>query len=228
MSAYKKKNGNKTEYAFSVIRSRILDGEYGPGYRIVASKLATELSISPIPVREAIRQLEADGLIVYKPYCGAVVQVYQEEEYFNVMAVLAILEGYATAEACQYMDSGNFAVLEEILAESRLALEDYDFDRYASLNRKFHATMISYCKNPHLQDLIKEEWNRLTHARKTVFPFVPQRIKSSNEEHKQLLKMIINQAPAKEIEYFVRQHRMNTVKAILERKAMSLKKTNKP
>jgi len=220
MNTYEKKNGNKTEYAFNVIRSRILDGEYGPGHRIVAGKLAKELSISAIPVREAIRQLEADGLIVYKPYCGAVVQVYQEEEYFKVMEVLAILEGYATAEACLHMEPGNIAVLEEILAESKFAMEDYDFDGYASLNRKFHATLISYCDNSHLQDLIEEEWGRLTQARKTVFPFVPQRIKTSNEEHKQLLEMIKNQASAREIEDFVRQHRMNTVKAIMERKSI--------
>ena len=227
MSTYSKKNGNKTEYAFNVIRNRILDGEYGPGYRIVAGRIAQELNISPIPVREAIRQLEAEGLIVYKPYCGAVVQVYQEEEYFNVMAVLALLEGYASAEACRYMDSGNIAALEEILVESSLAMEDYDFDKYASLNRNFHATMISYCKNSHLQNLIEDEWNRLTHARKTVFPFVPQRIKSSNEEHKQLLEMLKNQVSASEIEDFVRQHRLNTVKAIIEKKN-NAKKTRKP
>ncbi|GAB6891676.1 hypothetical protein JCM14450A_26820 [Geobacillus stearothermophilus] len=64
---------NKTQLAYEYILSRIENGVYGPGYRVVIGQIARELGLSSIPVREAIRQLEAEGLVEFKPYTGAVV-----------------------------------------------------------------------------------------------------------------------------------------------------------
>ena len=61
----------KQQRVYETIRERILSGTYGPGYRVVIDGLATELGVSALPVREAIRRLEAEGLIVYRPNVGA-------------------------------------------------------------------------------------------------------------------------------------------------------------
>ena len=62
---------SKHQRAYAVIRQRILDGVYQPGHRLVIDALATEFGVSPVPVREAIRRLEAEGRIVYRHNAGA-------------------------------------------------------------------------------------------------------------------------------------------------------------
>jgi DNA-binding GntR family transcriptional regulator len=67
-----KQNGvTKQERVYRVIRERILRGTYGPGYRVVIDALAEEFAVSALPVREAIRRLEAEGLVIYRPNAGA-------------------------------------------------------------------------------------------------------------------------------------------------------------
>ncbi|MDQ7864069.1 GntR family transcriptional regulator [Peribacillus frigoritolerans] len=85
-----------------------MDGTYGSGQRIIIDQTAKELSLSPIPVREAIRQLESDGLIQYKPYSGAVVTSINESEYIETLSVLSLLEGYAAALSSLTMNDHDF------------------------------------------------------------------------------------------------------------------------
>ena len=61
----------KQERVYQAIRERILSGAYGPGYRVVIDALAEEFEVSGLPVREAIRRLEAEGLVIYRPNAGA-------------------------------------------------------------------------------------------------------------------------------------------------------------
>jgi DNA-binding GntR family transcriptional regulator len=61
----------KQQRVYETLRERILTGAYGPGYRLVFDAAAVELGVSTVPVREAIRRLEAEGLVVYRPNVGA-------------------------------------------------------------------------------------------------------------------------------------------------------------
>ncbi|TWH52023.1 GntR family transcriptional regulator [Sporomusa sp. KB1] len=213
-----KKNISKTEYAFRVIHERILQGVYEPGDRIVIDQIAKELKISHIPVREALRQLEADGLVSYKQNIGPVVQSFNEKEFSQVMVVLAILEAYATATGGLALLRGSIKKLEKINADSKIAINDFDFEEYGRLNHEFHAVILEQCGNAYLQELIQQAWQRLTQTQRTVFMFIPKRSKSSLEEHEKLVEMFKNKASAEELEAFARNHRMNTIKAIQERK----------
>ena len=80
----------KQERAYRTIRERILSGAYGPGYRVVIDTLAVELGVSAVPVREAIRRLEAEGLIVYRPNAGAQVAPAEPGLYDEELTVLAL------------------------------------------------------------------------------------------------------------------------------------------
>jgi DNA-binding GntR family transcriptional regulator len=61
----------KQEHVYQSIRERILSGAYGPGYRVVIDALAEEFEVSGLPVREAVRRLEAEELVIYRPNAGA-------------------------------------------------------------------------------------------------------------------------------------------------------------
>src|SRR6266849_6694586 len=99
----------KQERTYRVIRKRILDGVYGPGYRVVIDALAAEFEVSALPVREAIRPIEAEGLVVYRPNVGAQVAPADPALYEEELTVLAVLEGYATALAADRLGHAEVA-----------------------------------------------------------------------------------------------------------------------
>lgn len=212
---------NKTQYAYEFIRSHILDGTYGPGFRIVIDQVARELNLSAIPVREAIRQLEADGLIQYKPYSGAIVSTINETEYLETLSVLAVLEGYAAALGSKTMTREGIKRLEEINEEMNEALHNFEFERFGELNQKFHSLINESCGNAYLIEEIRQAWQRMDRVRRSGFTFVPQRARASIQEHAHIIQLLKEQASFKEIEESVRQHKLNTVKAFQNRKAES-------
>ena len=90
---------SKSELAYAHIHDRIIHHEYSPGYRLVLGTIADELQMSVVPVREAIRRLEAEGYVTFERNVGARVAVPDESEYVHTMQVLSLVEGSATAEA---------------------------------------------------------------------------------------------------------------------------------
>lgn len=212
------KNMSKTQYAYEYIRSQITDGIYGPGHRIVIDQMAKELKLSTIPVREAIRQLEADGFIQYKPYSGAIVSMIDETEYLETLSVLAVLDGYATALGAKRLTKESLASLEECNREMDEALYNFEFEEFGKLNRKFHSVIHDHCGNSYLIEEMRQASQRLDRVRRTVFTFVPQRARESIKEHTRIIEMIREQAPFAEIEEYARQHKLNTIIAFQNRK----------
>ena len=121
---------SKKQIAYEHLRALILDGTYGSGQRIIIDQTAKELGLSPIPVREAIRQLESDGLIQYKPYSGAIVTSINEEEYVETLTILAILEGYATALSSLTMEDNDHANLIKLNKEMENALQNFELEQF--------------------------------------------------------------------------------------------------
>src|SRR2546428_8376055 len=117
---------NKHEQAYHIIRERIFNGTYVPGYRLVIDALARELGISPVPIREAIRRLEAEGWLEYRPNAGAQVAAVDASKYGEEMTVLALLEGYATALALQHLGRDDVKHLRELNASMHKALQSAD------------------------------------------------------------------------------------------------------
>lgn len=205
--------GSKQEHAYQVIRQRILDGTYGPGYRLVIDALARELGVSPVPVREAIRRLEAEGWVVYRAHAGAEVAPADPRQWEHLMEVLAVLEGAATAAAAPRLAAVDLQHLESINRAMAEALEALDVMAFGRLNRRFHFTIYAGCPNPYLIELLHQTWDRLDRIRSTIFRYVPHRGWESIEEHRQLLEMIRAGAEPEAIEAFARQHKLRTVAA---------------
>ncbi|MED1862937.1 GntR family transcriptional regulator [Fictibacillus nanhaiensis] len=207
---------NKQQYAYQVIRSRILDGRYPPGHKLVIDQLARELQTSAIPVREAIRLLEADSLISFKPYSGAIVTPFDEQAYLETLSVLAVLEGFATAESSVHFPHEK---LEGLRAYTKLmedALEHLDYSLFSNYNKEFHKLTYKYCTNQFLLEQIHTTWERLGTVRKQGSTMKPVRMNRSVAEHYQLIEMIEKREDPKVIESFTRNHKLNTLKAFLE------------
>ncbi|MBC9926589.1 MULTISPECIES: GntR family transcriptional regulator [unclassified Leucobacter] len=206
---------SKVDAAHDYIQQRISDGRFVPGYRLVLGQIADELDMSVVPVREAIRQLEAEGLVTFERNVGAQVALLKETEYLHTMQTLALVEGAATALAAPDISADQIKRAREINQTMRETLEAFDPQRFTALNLEFHSVLFESCPNPHILDLVHRGWNRMKMLRNSSFSFVPGRAGDSVEEHERLLRLIESRTPVDEIETAARAHRTATLDAVL-------------
>ena len=209
---------SKSERAYILIKTKITDGTFGPGYRLVLGAIAKELDISVVPVREAIRRLEAEGLVTFTTNVGAQVVATDAREYQFTMETLSLVEGMATAMAAPNVKASDIALARKINAEMRECLEHFEPTRFTELNHEFHAVIFEHCANLHILDLVHRGWNRLSTIRESSFIYVPGRAKESVDEHEHLLDLIEAQADPIEIELAARNHRLSTLHQFLASK----------
>ncbi|KUG58249.1 GntR family transcriptional regulator [Nesterenkonia jeotgali] len=212
---------SKSELTYSWIRERIIGREFNPGYRLVLGSIAKELGISVVPVREAVRRLEAEGLVEFERNVGARVAMVNQDEYIDTMQTLGVLEGAATALALPWMDDADLARAQAINDSMRAMLEDFDPVAFTSLNEKFHRALFQRCPNPHISELADRGWNRMSGLRSSTFAFVPGRAPRSVQEHDEILRLIRENAEPLEIEMAVRQHKWRTVEAYRQQRNSS-------
>lgn len=204
---------SKKQYVYQVLRSRVLDGIYTSGFRIVIDRIAKELNVSTIPVREAIRHLEADGLIEYEPYKGAVVTPIDNNQYLEALSTLAIIEGYAIGLSSSQFPDQQIPRLIKINEDMKEAMKEFDFILFGDLNRKFHGLIYEYCDNRYLVNTIKHTQAYIDTIRRIGSAFKPVRPRQSVAEHDELIEMIRKRKPPKEVEDLARKHKLNTVES---------------
>lgn len=208
---------SKSQYAYEFIREKIIDGIYGPGQRIIIDQIAKELGTSTIPIREAIRNLESDGLIQYKAFSGAVVSAINETEYIEILSVIAVLEGYAASLSASHLTRRNFEELVILNDRMNEALQDFELEKFTQLNRKFHSIIFEKCGNAFLLEEIRQTQQRLDRVRSSIFTIMPQRARQSIDEHAIIIDILKGNESSSKIEEVVRQHRINTMTAFMNR-----------
>jgi DNA-binding GntR family transcriptional regulator len=207
--------GSKSQQAYQAVKARIVEGTYTPGYRLVLGAIARDLGFSVVPVREAIRRLEAEGLVTFERNVGATVAGIDPTEYLYTMQTLSIVEGAATALSAPLISGADIDRARAVNEEMRECLEHFDPVRFTQLNQDFHSVLFEHCPNPHILDLVHRGWNRLASLRSSTFRFVPGRAQDSVNEHEGLLQLIESGADAEQIEKAARRHRSATLDAYL-------------
>jgi DNA-binding GntR family transcriptional regulator len=206
---------SKSQRAYQWIRERIAEQEFTPGYRLVLGSIANELDMSVVPVREAIRQLEAEGLVTFERNVGAHVSMVDDSQYRYSMQALSVMEGTATALASRNLTTDDIRRAREINEAMVSRLADFEPRAFTALNQQFHSTLFAKCANPRMLELVEAEWARLGHLRSSTFTFVPGRAQESVAEHESLLRLIEAGAPLGDIEMAARKHRSATLDAYL-------------
>lgn len=206
---------SKSTRAYEWLRDRIRSQEYAPGHRLVIAPIADALAMSAVPVREAIRRLEAEGLVTFEHNVGARVALVDEQDYVHTMQLLGLVEGLATALAAPLLRTADLDRARAVNERMRALLGDFDSTRFTRLNQDFHAVVYERCPNPQLLDTVHRAWGRLSGIRESTFAFVPGRASRSVDEHDQLLRLLATRAPAREIELAARDHRWRTMDAFL-------------
>lgn len=201
---------SKSDTVYQQLRSRIVDGQYTPGFRLTFSALAEEFGVSTVPVREAIRSLEAEGLVEYTLNIGARVSEVNLEDYYESMVSLALLEGMATALAAPHITEDDLQIAYSLNRDMEALTRSsyFDSDAYRRLNGRFHSVLCAPCPNSRIVSLVTNEAERVTIIRRSSLKFESAQSVDSIAQHDHLLDLIRTGADPAEIESFARQHKM--------------------
>jgi DNA-binding GntR family transcriptional regulator len=161
---------SKQQIAYDYIKAAIEQGRFAPRQRLVIDSLARDLSISKVPVREAVRRLEAEGLVTFSANAGATVAGADIELWYQLVEQLALMEGYASASAAERITEEDLKRLRAINAGMAVALKNYDFPAWIEGNRLFHQTINAHCTNRSLIEYMATLHARTDAISRFVFP----------------------------------------------------------
>ena len=174
----------------NVLRKEIVEGRLKPGDRIVEEEVSEQLRVSRGPVREALRQLEQEGLVVSLPYRGTEVLGVSQEEVDEILVPIRLtLERFAFRHALPRLTDAGLEELADLVAEMRDAAAAADLDRLAEDDVRFHELVISRSGHPHCLQIWKTIEPRVrAHFRRDA-PVHPSPFELP-EEHQELLNAL--------------------------------------
>jgi DNA-binding GntR family transcriptional regulator len=140
------------------LRDAIFIGQYKPGEWLRQLRIADELGVSELPVREALKKLAAEGLVEYLPYRGMRVREYLADDVADIYKIRAFMEGMAANVAAKNITAEELAELRTlaIRIEERLAPED--LAKHRELNRRFHEIVFTASRRAYLIHALKQLW----------------------------------------------------------------------
>ena len=142
------------DVVFYTLRQAILKGELEPGERLMEMQLAEQLGVSRTPIREAIRKLELEGLVLMIPRRGAIVAKITEKDLKDVLEVRASLERLSTKLACERMEEETIEELREAQEAFKAALRGDDITLQAQKDVEFHDVIYKSTKNLRLIQML--------------------------------------------------------------------------
>ena len=142
------------DVVFNTLRRAILRGELKPGERLMEIQLANKLGVSRTPIREAIRKLELEGLVLMIPRRGAEVAEITEKNLRDVLEVRCALEELAVQLACDRMDAEGLVRLKEAAEKFREVLDSDDITQIAQADVLFHDVIYTATDNKRLIQLL--------------------------------------------------------------------------
>jgi DNA-binding GntR family transcriptional regulator len=176
------------EIVTSELRQAILAGRYKPGQRLIEDRLAADFGVSRNPVREALRSLAAEGLVLLTARRGATVAAPSAEDAREMIEVRATLEGLNARHAARRRDPAVITLLSEVLRQGTEAAAARALDALPDLNARFHDALAAAGSNRVLGDLMRS----LRLRTGTVFaPLGAWRARETWEEHAAILKAVI-------------------------------------
>ncbi len=211
-----------------LIRQAIVAGKLELGQHLTETSLSELMAVSRIPIREALRQLEQEGLVMRYNNRGCFVTDFSEEDVREVFSLRSSLECMSIEWAAPRMKPGDFAVLRKMIEDQSQAAQEHDFARLASLDMRFHEFI---CEKAQHSRLLKE-WHAL-HAQcqmllnrrfQALSDYTPETV---SEDHKEILDAIERQDTAtairltKEISSRVELECIETLHHIQQQRAMA-------
>ena len=145
--------GTLPNRVYLILEDAILQGKIKQGDRLIEEDLASKLGISRAPIREALRMMHKEGLVVISPRKGAVVNSISPEDIAEIYEATSVLEGLAVKLFCARCTDEELADLQQLYADMEEQIRNKDVVQYRKLNRQFHAALIQGSKNKKLIEI---------------------------------------------------------------------------
>lgn len=205
---------SKNEAVYDALRQSIIQGEFEPGSRLVIDDLAESMGVSQIPIREALRQLEADGFISIEPYVGATLTDINANFIFEIFALLESLEVICSRVACRCMSDRELDKLAQLIDEMDRSINNPE--QWSQENKQFHLFICECSKNVltmKMMQKVLDHWDRLRlHYLKDVSG---RRIGDAQREHKVILAAFRSR-DAVEVERALREHNQSALNSYIQ------------
>lgn len=196
---------------FHTIREDILSGKYRYNEELKEKTIGDELGVSRTPVREALRQLELEGLVTIIPNKGAYVVGISKEDIKDIYEIRSRLEGLCAKWACSNITKEQLDELDENIYLSEFhAGKDGHAEQILELDNKFHEILYEASKSPVLEHTLSDFHHYVQRVRKITLAD-SKRAVASNEEHRQIVEAL-KAKDSKKAEKLATLHMMNTIK----------------
>lgn len=186
------------------LRQAILDGTYPAGAQLRQDALGEAYGVSRIPVREALFQLEAEGLVRIVPQKGAIVSELSLDEINDVFDLRVLLEPRMLAESAPHFSADDFAALERIQKRFEAAIADGNRSEWGQINAEFHMAMYVNARQPRTQSIVTallQTSDRYTRMQLSTV----EAMGVAQKEHAQLIAMC-REGRVEEASGFLKQH----------------------
>ena len=177
------------------LRRRIYQHQLEPGAAIDEKQLCEELGISRTPLREALKVLNAEGLVELVPRRGCFVKTIDIKELDKLFPVMAVLEGLCAREAVKQASAEDLAELEAVHQRLEAFAVGHDIDGYYEENFRFHEAVQTMSRNPWLQRVVADLRRIMRLARHEQL-LLPGRLQDSLNEHRSIMEAFRHRDPA--------------------------------
>ena len=177
----------KKDLITEILREAILSGELAPGERLLQERLAERFEVSPTPIREAVQQLVAEGVLSHSPYRGVQVAEVRLEDVQEIYLIRSVIEELATQMAVLNLRILDVRQLQLYQNEIKAHVENNDLTALRKLNYEFHMLIYSASHMPFLMNMIRILWTKFPWD---ILHVLPQRAQSAIEEHQAILNAI--------------------------------------
>jgi DNA-binding GntR family transcriptional regulator len=192
------------QHAYRRIRDKFLTGELAAGMTLSENQLAKELGMSRTPIREAIRQMEMEGLLDYAPRFGAVVRTPDARELGEMYAVREALETFAAEAAAEVIGSEALARLDELWNAMQQVNREFEqtgesflegdlLQRLLELDLEFHQVIVDAAGNRYLSKIVEDTRLLVRVFTSTFWRYDREELAKANAFHRRLLDALIAQ-----------------------------------
>ena len=181
--------GSLRAKVFGALEKAIINGEYQPGDNLSELMLSKKYGVSRTPVREALMQLELEGLVENIPNKGAVVVGVSEKDVEDIYIVRMRIEGLAARLSAENINDDELRALEELAGLQEFYLSRGDSDSLRELDSEFHAIIFESCRNRPLRSMLSSFHNYTRRARSISVKSI-DRAEKSVSEHRAILEAL--------------------------------------
>jgi DNA-binding GntR family transcriptional regulator len=193
----------KKELGVEAIRDAIISGRLKPGQRLLQDEIATQLRMSVTPVREALKQLEAEGLLVYEPHRGVRVADFCLDDAAEIYRIRGALEALAIRLATPQLDDSSLKKLAKLVESMGMFVKRDQLSKWRRANAEFHRLIICLSGSRRLSQVIEGLQKQFPWGH---FGIVPGRPAQAQKEHEAILEALCNR-DAQAAAELMQQHR---------------------